>query len=84
MVRRTKPPSQTRQAYLENHVTTMALVDFFTVPTIRFQAPYPPHGSGNTVNGNLPGLSSRPARGELRLSSMTLFPYSAHCTQGNS
>jgi len=36
-VRRRKPPSQTWRTFLENHVKTMVSVDFFTVPTIRFQ-----------------------------------------------
>ena len=37
MVRRRKPPSQTWRTFLENHVKSMVSVDFFTVPTIRFQ-----------------------------------------------
>ena len=40
MVRRRKPPSQTWRTFLENHVKTMVSVDFFTVPTIRFQILY--------------------------------------------
>ena len=40
MVRRRKPPSQTWRTFLENHLTTMVSVDFFTVPTIRFQVLY--------------------------------------------
>ena len=40
MVRRRKPPSQTWWTFLENHVKTMVSVDFFTVPTIRFQVLY--------------------------------------------
>ena len=39
MVRRRRPPSQTWRTFLENHVQTMVSVDFFTVPTIRFQIP---------------------------------------------
>ena len=39
-VRRRKPPSQTRRTFLENHVKTMVSIDFFTVPTIRFQILY--------------------------------------------
>src|SRR5262245_2969340 len=38
--RRRKPPSQTWQTFLENHVKTMVSIDFFTVPTIRFQVLY--------------------------------------------
>ena len=34
------PPSQTWRTFLENHVQTMVSVDFFTVPTIRFQVLY--------------------------------------------
>jgi transposase InsO family protein len=37
MVRHRKPSSQTWRTSLENHVTTMVSIDFFTVPTIRFQ-----------------------------------------------
>ncbi len=40
MARRRKPPSQTWRTFLENHVNTMVSVDFFTVPTIRFQLLY--------------------------------------------
>jgi putative transposase len=40
MVRRRKPPSQTWRTFLENHLKTMVSVDFFTVPTIRFQVLY--------------------------------------------
>jgi hypothetical protein len=40
MVRGHKPPSQTWRTFLKNHVRTMVSVDFFTVPTIRFQVLY--------------------------------------------
>ena len=40
MVRGRKPPSQTWRTFLENHVKTLVSVDFFTVPTIRFQILY--------------------------------------------
>jgi hypothetical protein len=40
MPRQRKPPSQTWRTILENHVKTMVSVDFFTVPTIRFQVLY--------------------------------------------
>src|SRR5712692_4406024 len=40
MVRRRKPPSQNWRTFLENHVKTMVSVDFFTVPTLRFQVLY--------------------------------------------
>ena len=40
MVRRRQPPSQTWRAFLNNHVKTLVSVDFFTVPTIRFQVLY--------------------------------------------
>jgi hypothetical protein len=39
-VRSRKPPSQTWRTFLENHVKTMVSIDFFTVPTIRFQVLY--------------------------------------------
>ena len=36
MVRHEKPPSQNWRTFLDNHVATLASIDFFTVPTIRF------------------------------------------------
>jgi len=35
-----KPPSQTWRTFLENHTKQLVSVDFFTVPTIRFQVLY--------------------------------------------
>jgi transposase InsO family protein len=40
MVRHRKPPSQSWRTFLENHIKTMVSIDFFTVPTIRFQILY--------------------------------------------
>ena len=40
IVRSRKPPSQNWRTFLENHLKTMVSVDFFTVPTIRFQVLY--------------------------------------------
>jgi putative transposase len=40
MLRRRRPPSQTWRTFLENHVKSMVSVDFFIVPTIRFQILY--------------------------------------------
>lgn len=40
MVRRRKPPSQTWRAFLDNHVKSLVSVDFFLVPSIRFQILY--------------------------------------------
>jgi putative transposase len=40
LVRTRKPPSQTWRTFLENHVRGLVSVDFFTVPTIRFQILY--------------------------------------------
>ena len=40
MVRLRKPASQTWDTFLDNHVRTLVSVDFFTVPTIRFQILY--------------------------------------------
>jgi putative transposase len=37
MVHPRKPPSQTWRTFLENHAQQMVSIDFFTVPTIRFQ-----------------------------------------------
>jgi putative transposase len=36
MPRRRKPPSQTWRSFLENHVSDLVSVDFFTVPTVLF------------------------------------------------
>ncbi len=35
-----KPPSQTWRTFLENHLTQLVSIDFFTVPTIRFHVLY--------------------------------------------
>jgi len=40
MVRGNKPPSQTWHTFLENHASQLVSIDFFTVPTIRFQVLY--------------------------------------------
>ena len=40
MVRQRRPPSQTWRTFLNNHVKTLVSVDFFTVPTLRFQVRY--------------------------------------------
>src|SRR5215472_14421717 len=40
MVRFRKPPSPTWPTFLENHVAQLVSIDFFTVPTIRFQVLY--------------------------------------------
>ena len=40
MVRHRRPPSQTWRTFLKNHLTAMVSVDFFSVPTIRFQVLY--------------------------------------------
>jgi transposase InsO family protein len=40
MVRGRKPPFQSWRTFLENHATQMVSIDFFTVPTIRFQVLY--------------------------------------------
>ena len=40
MVRGRKPPSQTWRTFLDNHLTQLVSIDFFTVPTIRFQVLY--------------------------------------------
>ena len=40
LVRQRKPPSQSWKAFLQNHLTTLVSVDFFTVPTLRFQILY--------------------------------------------
>ena len=40
LVRGKRPPSQSWRTFLENHVKSLVSVDFFTVPTIRFQILY--------------------------------------------
>ncbi len=40
MVHGCKPPSQTWRTFLENHAQQLVSIDFFTVPTIRFQVLY--------------------------------------------
>ena len=40
MVRGRKPPSQTWRTFLENHLTQLVSIDFFTVPTLRFKVLY--------------------------------------------
>jgi putative transposase len=40
MGRHRRPPSQTWRTFLDNHLTTLVSVDFFTVPTLRFQVLY--------------------------------------------
>jgi putative transposase len=40
MVRLRNPPSQTWRTFLENHLKSTVSIDFFTVPTIRFQVLY--------------------------------------------
>jgi putative transposase len=37
MPKRRKPPSQTWQTFLENHVSELVSIDFFTVPTATFR-----------------------------------------------
>ena len=40
IIRHRKPPSQTWRTFLDNHLKTMVSIDFFTVPTVRFQVLY--------------------------------------------
>jgi putative transposase len=40
MVRYRRPPSQTWRTFLDNHIKNLVSVDFFTVPTVRFQVLY--------------------------------------------
>jgi transposase InsO family protein len=40
MIRHRKPPSQTWRTFLDNHVSELASVDFFTVPTATFRVLY--------------------------------------------
>jgi putative transposase len=40
MPRQPKPPSQNWRTFLENHVSQIAAIDFFTVPTVTFRVLY--------------------------------------------
>jgi putative transposase len=40
MVRHRKPPSQSWRTFLDNHINSLVSVDYFIVPTIRFQVLY--------------------------------------------
>ena len=40
LIRSRQPPAQTWRAFLQNHLQSLVSVDFFTVPTIRFQVLY--------------------------------------------
>ena len=40
MRRHWRPPSQTWRTFLDNHLSCLVSVDFFTVPTIRFHVLY--------------------------------------------
>jgi putative transposase len=40
LVRSPRPPSQTWRTFLENHLQNLVSVDFFAVPTVRFQTLY--------------------------------------------
>jgi len=40
MVRGRKPPSQTWRTFLQHHAQQLVSIDFFTVPTVRFQVLY--------------------------------------------
>jgi transposase InsO family protein len=40
LVRHRRPPSQNWRTFLENHAQQLVSIDFFTVPTIRFQVLY--------------------------------------------
>lgn len=40
MPRHRNPPSQTWRTFLQNHIQDLVSIDFFTVPTIRFQVLY--------------------------------------------
>ena len=40
MIRHRKPPSQTWRTFLDNHLTELASIDFFTLPTASFRILY--------------------------------------------
>jgi hypothetical protein len=58
-VRRRKPPSRTGRTFLENLLKSMVSVDFFTVPTVRFQVLYVflvlAHGRRRILHCNVTG-----------------------------
>jgi hypothetical protein len=78
MVRRRNPPSQTWRTFLANHVNDPGSLDFFTVPTIRFQVPYVflvlAHDRRRIVYVNVTAL---PRPNGLASSSGTRFPGAA-------
>ena len=61
MVRNRKPPSQTWRTFLENHAQQLVSIDFFTVPTIRFQVLYVflvlAHDRRRILHFNVTGIS---------------------------
>ena len=63
VVRHRKPPSQTWRTFLENHVKTMVSIDFFTVPTIRFQVLYVVSGPGTQPKADRAFQRHRPSHG---------------------
>jgi transposase InsO family protein len=60
MVRGRKPPSQTWRTFLNNHLTQLVSIDFFTVPTLRFQVLYvflvPAHDRRRILHCNVTAL----------------------------
>jgi hypothetical protein len=65
IARSQKPPSQDWRTFLENHVKTMVSVDFFTVPTIRFQVPVRVPGSGSRPKADRAFQRHRPSDGRV-------------------
>jgi hypothetical protein len=77
MVRHRKPPSQTWRTFLHNHVKSLVSVDFFTVPTIRFEILYVflvlAHDRRHIVRPDSPACLSARAAGTIT-SSTVLSP----------
>src|SRR6186997_920255 len=79
MIRHRHPPSQTWRTFLDNHVKSMVSIDFFTVPTLRFQVLYVfvvlAHDRRRIVHFNVTAhpTPSGPANSSERPSRLTRF-----------
>jgi len=76
MVKPSRPPSQTRRTFLENHVKQMVSVDFFVVPTVSFRSLYVflvlAHERRRVVHFN---VTDHPTAGWTAQQLVEAFPY---------